>query len=210
MDEKRCQAITKNGQRCRNPAVPGSNYCRLPKHAALASAAEITPAEAMAVILPPREEPVAEPVSVQPEETSAEPAAISADQPEKMDIITSPGEVQEPPPPVPPDTSKGKEYRMANIQMIALGMIETKGLVGAIEAADAMVKAANVKLIGKETIGGGYVTVMVRGDVGAVKAATDAGAAAAQRVGELVSVHVIPRPHGDVEMILPSADEGEG
>ena len=85
----------------------------------------------------------------------------------------------------------------------ALGMVETKGFVGAIEAADAMVKAANVYLIGKETIGGGFVTVMVRGDVGAVKAATDAGAAAAQRVGELVSVHVIPRPHNDVDMILP-------
>ncbi len=92
---------------------------------------------------------------------------------------------------------------MANIQLIALGMIETKGLVGAIEAADAMVKAANVKLIGKEYIGGGFVTVMVRGDVGAVKAATDAGAAAAQRVGEMVSAHVIPRPHTDVEAILP-------
>jgi len=96
---------------------------------------------------------------------------------------------------------------MSGIQMIALGMIETKGLVGAIEAADAMVKAANVKLIGKEYIGGGYVTVMVRGDVGAVKAATDAGAAAAQRIGELVSVHVIPRPHADVESILPKSDE---
>ncbi len=85
----------------------------------------------------------------------------------------------------------------------ALGMVETKGLVGAIEAADAMVKAANVHLIGKELVGGGLVTVMVRGDVGAVKAATDAGAAAAQRVGELLSVHVIPRPHNDVETILP-------
>ena len=85
----------------------------------------------------------------------------------------------------------------------ALGMIETKGLVGAIEAADAMVKAANVQLIGKVVVGGGLVTVMVRGDVGAVKAATDAGAAAAQRVGELISVHVIPRPHSDVEIILP-------
>jgi len=92
-----------------------------------------------------------------------------------------------------------------DIQMIALGMVETKGLVGAIEAADTMVKAANVKLIGKEIIGGGFVTVMVRGDVGAVKAATDAGAAAAKRVGELVSVHVIPRPHSDVELILPKA-----
>lgn len=86
----------------------------------------------------------------------------------------------------------------------ALGLIETKGLVGSIEAADAMVKAANVYLIGRELVGGGLVTVMVRGDVGAVKAATDAGAAAAQRVGELISVHVIPRPHSDVEMILPS------
>ncbi|HEY2804615.1 MAG TPA: ethanolamine utilization microcompartment protein EutM [Gemmatimonadales bacterium] len=85
----------------------------------------------------------------------------------------------------------------------ALGLIETKGLVGSIEAADAMVKAAAVKLVGKEKVGGGYVTVMVRGDVGAVKAATDAGAAAAERVGELVSVHVIPRPHADLEAILP-------
>ncbi|EEU12066.1 ethanolamine utilization microcompartment protein EutM [Anaerococcus vaginalis] len=85
----------------------------------------------------------------------------------------------------------------------ALGMIETKGLVGSIEAADAMVKAANVTLVGKEHVGGGLVTVLVRGDVGAVKAATDAGAAAAQRVGELLSVHVIPRPHTEVETILP-------
>jgi len=85
----------------------------------------------------------------------------------------------------------------------ALGMVETRGLIGSIEAADAMVKAANVRLIGKEKIGTGLVTVMVRGDVGAVKAATDAGAAAAKRVGELYGVHVIPRPHADVEMILP-------
>ena len=87
----------------------------------------------------------------------------------------------------------------------ALGLVETKGLVGSVEAADAMVKAANVVLIGKEYIGAGYVTVLVRGDVGAVKAATDAGAAAARRVGELVSVHVIPRPHDEVESMLPSA-----
>ncbi len=86
---------------------------------------------------------------------------------------------------------------------IALGMIETRGYVGAVEAADAMVKAAKVTLIGKEKIGGGYVTVLVRGEVGAVKAATDAGATAARRVGDLVSVHVIPRPHGEVEGILP-------
>ena len=91
----------------------------------------------------------------------------------------------------------------------ALGMIETKGLVGSIEAADAMVKAANVTLLGKEMIGGGLVTVMVRGDVSAVKAATDAGAAAAGRVGELVSVHVIPRPHGEVETILPGTRTSE-
>jgi ethanolamine utilization protein EutM len=103
-------------------------------------------------------------------------------------------------------STHARSTTMANVQMIALGMIETKGLVGSIEAADAMVKAANVTLIGKEQIGGGYVTVMVRGDVGAVKAATDAGAAAAGRVGELVSVHVIPRPHGDVEAILPSVE----
>ena len=94
----------------------------------------------------------------------------------------------------------------------ALGMIETKGLVGSIEAADAMVKAANVVLVGKEYIGSGYVTVMVRGDVGAVKAATDAGAAAARRVGELISVHVIPRPHSEAEKVIPGGlrDEGSG
>src|SRR2546422_1992779 len=91
----------------------------------------------------------------------------------------------------------------------ALGMVETRGLVASIEAADAMVKAANVVLVGKEYIGAGYVTVLVRGDVGAVKAATDAGAAAARRIGELVSVHVIPRPHGEVEQILPQPKESK-
>ena len=85
----------------------------------------------------------------------------------------------------------------------ALGMVETRGFIGSVEAADAMVKAANVVLVGTEYIGAGYVTVLVRGDVGAVKAATDAGAAAARRVGELVAVHVIPRPHAEVERILP-------
>ena len=104
-----------------------------------------------------------------------------------------------------------------------LGLIETRGLIGSIEAADAMVKAANVVLVGKEQVGGGLVTVMVRGDVGAVKAATDAGAESAAKVGEVISVHVIPRPHAEVETILPqsasqtektltldfSADEGE-
>jgi ethanolamine utilization protein EutM len=102
---------------------------------------------------------------------------------------------------------KGIEMAL-DTALIALGMVETKGLVGAIEAADAMVKAANVVLIGSEYVGGGYVTVMVRGDVGAVKAATDAGAAAAKRVGELASVHVIPRPHQDLEIILPQSTKG--
>lgn len=86
----------------------------------------------------------------------------------------------------------------------ALGMIETRGLVAAIEAADAMVKAANVRLIGKEKVGSGLVTVMIKGDVGAVKAATEAGATAAKRIGEVLSVHVIARPHNDVEGILPN------
>lgn len=94
---------------------------------------------------------------------------------------------------------------MSSTTSDALGMVETRGLIGAIEAADAMVKAANVTLVGREQIGSGLVTVMVRGDVGAVKAATDAGGAAAQKVGELVSVHVIPRPHSEVELILPKA-----
>ena len=89
----------------------------------------------------------------------------------------------------------------------ALGMIETKGLVGAIEAADAMTKSANVELIGYEKIGSGLVTVMVRGDVGAVKASVDAGAVAAEKVGEIVSKHVIPRPHTDVERIIPKRAE---
>ena len=86
----------------------------------------------------------------------------------------------------------------------ALGMVETRGLVAAIEAADAMVKAANVTLVGTEKIGSGLVSVMVRGDVGAVKSAVEAGEAAAQRLGEIIATHVIPRPHGDVEKILPS------
>ncbi len=106
-----------------------------------------------------------------------------------------------------PKIEKQEDQKMAALQ--ALGMVETKGLVGSIEAADAMVKAANVRLIGKVHVGGGLVTVMVRGDVGAVKAATDAGAAAASRVGELISVHVIPRPHDDVEHILPTLDTSD-
>ena len=104
-------------------------------------------------------------------------------------------------------TTDRRKQNMANTN--ALGMVETKGLVGAIEAADAMVKAANVQLVGKEQVGGGLVTVMVRGDVGAVNAATDAGAAAAEKVGELISVHVIPRPHAEVDHILPHGGEGQ-
>ncbi len=94
----------------------------------------------------------------------------------------------------------------------ALGMIETRGFVGMVEAADAMVKAAKVELVGYERIGGGYVTAIVRGDVAAVKAATEAGSRAAQRVGELVSVHVIPRPHGNLDISLPLGRKpaGEG
>jgi ethanolamine utilization protein EutM len=87
--------------------------------------------------------------------------------------------------------------------MNALGMVETKGLVGAIEAVDAMVKAANVTLVGVEKIGGGYVSVFVRGEVGAVKAALDAGTAAAKKVGEVVSIHIIPRPHEETETLIP-------
>ena len=105
------------------------------------------------------------------------------------------------------DEEKNKEIIIEEeikMEQQSLGMVETRGLVAAIEAADAMVKAADVTLIGTEKIGSGLVTVMVRGDVGAVKAATEVGAAAAQRLGELVAVHVIPRPHGDVEKILPS------
>jgi len=94
--------------------------------------------------------------------------------------------------------------------MNAVGMIETKGLVGAIEAVDAMVKAANVTLVGVEKIGGGYVSVFVRGEVGAVKAAIDAGTAAAKRVGEVVSIHIIPRPHQETETLIPRGPGKKG
>jgi ethanolamine utilization protein EutM len=109
----------------------------------------------------------------------------------------------------PPRAARSEPRTDWNAMSEALGMVETKGLIGSIEAADAMVKAANVVLVGKEYIGAGYVTVLVRGDVGAVKAATDAGAAAARRVGELVSVHVIPRPHAEVEKILPKVKDAK-
>ncbi len=101
-------------------------------------------------------------------------------------------------------TASTKNKEVPKMSQEALGMVETRGLTAAIEAADAMVKAANVVLIGTEKIGSGLVTVMVRGDVGAVKSAVEAGAANASRLGELVATHVIPRPHGDVEKILPT------
>ena len=104
------------------------------------------------------------------------------------------------------DISNEVKVKERNKMKLALGMVETKGLIGAIEAADAMVKAANVKLIGKEQIGWGLVTVMVRGDVGAVKASVEAGATAAKRVGDLYGTHVIPSPHDDVEGILPTME----
>ena len=104
------------------------------------------------------------------------------------------------------DISNEVKVKERNTMKLALGMVETKGLIGAIEAADAMVKAANVKLIGKEQIGWGLVTVMVRGDVGAVKASVEAGATAAKRVGDLYGTHVIPSPHDDVEGILPTME----
>ncbi len=113
--------------------------------------------------------------------------------PEKKAIVKKNLEVSE-------ITSKKEERRMSQE---ALGMVETRGLVASIEAADAMCKAANVVLVGTEKIGSGLVTVMVRGDVGAVKSAVEAGSNAAGRLGELIATHVIPRPHSDVELILP-------
>ncbi len=181
---EQCHAVTLAGERCRNRALPGSRFCFLSSHQAQGQTDEDAP---------------------EPAEEVVEASVVVQEVPETEEAVSQVEGGAEAPPPV---LSKSeKELPMPNVQMIALGMIETKGLVGSIEAADAMVKAANVKLIGKEYIGGGYVTVMVRGDVGAVKAATDAGAAAAQRIGELVSVHVIPRPHGDVEFILPKVQE---
>lgn len=181
MADNQCEAITKSGLRCQNPVIPGTRYCRLPSHQILAASKQHESLAKKTKIV----------ASAESKKENKKPAPVEKTEPARHSSS--------------PLLIERKENQM-NVQMIALGMIETKGLVGAIEAADAMVKAANVKLIGKEQIGGGYVTVMVRGDVGAVKAATDAGAAAAQRVGELVSVHVIPRPHGDVEFILPKVE----
>lgn len=184
----RCHATTQAGERCRRKAVEGSDYCAIEAHQALATTAEEPSPTSM------RE-------GASPHGATAASRDAAPSSPDGRDAPRAPH--------VPSPATPERNGAMSTVQMIALGMIETKGLVGSIEAADAMVKAANVKLIGKETIGGGYVTVMVRGDVGAVKAATDAGAAAAGRIGELVSVHVIPRPHGDLEFILPQAEKTE-
>ena len=132
-------------------------------------------------------------------------SVIAATSPEVLEMVTRQAQANTPAPPAPPapkpEEPKEKKERTG---MEALGMVETRGLVANIEAADAMVKAANVVLIGTEKIGSGLVSVMVRGDVGAVKAAVEAGGAAAARLGEVVATHVIPRPHADVEKILPS------
>ena len=134
-------------------------------------------------------------------------SVIAATSPEVLEMVTKQVQANTPAPPAPPapkpEEPKEKKERTG---MEARGMVETRGLVANIEAADAMVKAANVVLIGTEKIGSGLVSVMVRGDVGAVKAAVEAGGAAAARLGEVVATHVIPRPHTDVEKILPHLD----
>ena len=134
-------------------------------------------------------------------------SVIAATSPEVLEMVTKQVQANTPAPPAPPapkpEEPKEKKERTG---MEALGMVETRGLVANIEAADAMVKAANVVLIGTEKIGSGLVSVMVRGDVGAVKAAVEAGGAAAARLGEVVATHVIPRPHTYVEKILPHLD----
>jgi len=131
---------------------------------------------------------------------SAKKTVIASPAPEVVEKVVTPAaeEVKT----ATPKKSKTEEKKTMVQQ--ALGMVETRGLVAAIEAADAMLKAANVELVGTEKIGSGLVSVMVRGDVGAVKAAVEAGLAAAQKLGEIIATHVIPRPHTDVEKILPS------
>ncbi|GAB2472522.1 hypothetical protein GCM10007967_28810 [Xylanimonas ulmi] len=189
------------------PEVPPTAPSPAAEAAGLLPAARATPA------LPPAASPqAASPRPARKRAPGARKDSKAATKPTtaRAKAPPRPSEPQQPPAARPASTSittsrTARSTLMADVQMIALGMVETRGLIGAVEAADAMVKAANVKLIGKEQIGAAYVTVMVRGDVGAVKAATDAGAAAAGRVGELISVHVIPRPHTDVEQILPQA-----
>ncbi len=135
------------------------------------------------------------------EQTKKAPAAKAAP---KSTAAKKPAAPKTPAPAAETIKPTTPEREVKKMSLEALGMIETRGLVAAIEAADAMVKAANVELIGTEKIGSGLVSVMVRGDVGAVKSAVEAGSNSASRLGEIVATHVIPRPHGDVEKILPS------
>jgi ethanolamine utilization microcompartment shell protein EutL len=132
--------------------------------------------------------------------TSAKKTVIAKPAEEVVEKVIAPVEAAA----VVKETKNTKEQEKKIMVQQALGMVETRGLVAAIEAADAMLKAANVELVGTEKIGSGLVSVMVRGDVGAVKAAVEAGLAAAQKLGEIIATHVIPRPHTDVEKILPS------
>jgi len=131
--------------------------------------------------------------------TSAKKTVIAKPAEQVIEKVVAPAETA-----TTKETKNTKEQEKKTMVQQALGMVETRGLVAAIEAADAMLKAANVELVGTEKIGSGLVSVMVRGDVGAVKAAVEAGLAAAQKLGEIIATHVIPRPHTDVEKILPS------
>ena len=151
-----------------------------------------------------RNEAAAKSADAAAEKAAAEvTGAVSEPKEEEKPAAEKPAEAK---PVISKDISNEVKVKERNTMKLALGMVETKGLIGAIEAADAMVKAANVKLIGKEQIGWGLVTVMVRGDVGAVKASVEAGATAAKRVGDLYGTHVIPSPHDDVEGILPTME----
>ena len=137
--------------------------------------------------------------------SSAKKTVIASPAPEVVEKVIEKKPVEEVKTEEPKKTTKKSETKeIKTMVQQALGMVETRGLVAAIEAADAMLKAANVELVGTEKIGSGLVSVMVRGDVGAVKAAVEAGLAAAQKLGEIIATHVIPRPHTDVEKILPS------
>ena len=138
--------------------------------------------------------------------SSAKKTVIASPAPEVVEKVIEKKPVEEVKTEEPKKTTtkKSETKEIKTMVQQALGMVETRGLVAAIEAADAMLKAANVELVGTEKIGSGLVSVMVRGDVGAVKAAVESGTAAAQRLGEIIATHVIPRPHTDVEKILPS------
>lgn len=136
--------------------------------------------------------------------SSAKKTVIASPAPEVVEKVIEKKPVEEVKTETTKTTKKSETKEIKTMVQQALGMVETRGLVAAIEAADAMLKAANVELVGTEKIGSGLVSVMVRGDVGAVKAAVEAGLAAAQKLGEIIATHVIPRPHTDVEKILPS------